>query len=304
MNTKKKRNRGKKAILIIVIALVVLLAGTCITMKLIFPGIGFVKPCLVDTVTSSAGAFRYDPSKIETGTVYHYVKSNIDGTKPGDVAIYVSTPEHLEVFKIYPGANATFYVTSDMDWGVFTPKALDGYELHKDGSKVLVMHAELDKAKNEFAYAAGKDSYTVPIGHYPVHNFNFDLTSLNFSFRHLADPESEVSVGIHYPAFDLAHFVKFTYTGQALIKYVGDETRGDATCRKYEVSGEGLLNCKGTLWADKEKGYIVDMELPVSDNPGWSTFKLKLIKIETMIQDEWNNYMATQTSDYFTKQGK
>ena len=301
----KNSSKKPRKIFIIILAIVIIsVAGTCITMKILFPGISFPGAASFKTVTSSVNAFSYEPAKIEPGTVYHYVKSNIDGSKPADVTIFVSSDEHLEVFKIYPGSNATFYVTADMDWEVFSPKALDGYEIYKDGSRKLIMHAELSKEKNEYTYNNGKDQYSVPIGHFPMHNYNFDLTSLNFTFRQLTNPKSDFSVGIHYPAFDLVHFVKFVYTGQVNIKYLSDEIRNMVTCRKYEIGGEGFANKTGTVWVNKDKGYIEDIEIPLADNPSWNSFKLKLTSVEVMSQDAWNSYIITQSKEYFDKLGK
>lgn len=303
-----RRNRGKKTgrrvRIVAGIVLLVLVGALAAAKVFVLPGINFVKAASFRAVTSSATAFKYDPAKIEVGTVYHYVKSNIDGSKPADVAIFVASIDRVEVFKVYPGAKATFVVTSDMDWEVFSAKSLSTLEIYKDGSRKVTARARLSRETNQYAYTVGQSQYSVPIGHYPVHNYNFDLTSLNFSFRHLANPESAFSIGVHVPAFDLRSLVKFVYSGQAEIKYLSDEAYNGVACRKYSIGGQGLANKTGTIWVNKEKGYIENVEIPVADNPSWKSFKLKLTGVETMSPEAWNNYIAAQSSAYFSKQGK
>jgi hypothetical protein len=300
----KARVKKRTRIIGFILGVVLLTAiGTVVIMKIIYPGMNFTTSAKVTTVESSVDKFKYDPAKVETGTVYHYTKSNIDGSKPGYDSIFVSSNEYLEVFKIYPKYNATFYVTADMDWSVFSAKALDGYEIYKDGSRKLVMHSELSKESNEYVFD-GANRYSLPIGQYPVHNFNFDFISLNFSFRHLANPEGTFDIGVLYPAFDLTSFIKFVYPGKATVSFVSDESRNGSACRKYEISGAGIGNKTGFIWVNKEKAYIEDMEIQASDNPGWATFKLNLTGVETMSQDEWNAYIEKQSKDYFASLDK
>ena len=48
-------------------------------------------------VPSSLDHFQYRPETIRVGEVAHYVKSNLDGSKPARVSIFVASPENLEV---------------------------------------------------------------------------------------------------------------------------------------------------------------------------------------------------------------
>jgi len=49
---------------------------------------------MLDT-TSSIDQFSYHPELIGVGTVYHYIKSNIDGSYPARMFIYVQEYDHL-----------------------------------------------------------------------------------------------------------------------------------------------------------------------------------------------------------------
>ena len=48
---------------------------------------GFVAGTSGSEVPSdTTGAFQFDPDKVETGKTYFYLKSNIDGSRPSNVA--------------------------------------------------------------------------------------------------------------------------------------------------------------------------------------------------------------------------
>lgn len=294
-----KKRKVRKVICVVSILLVLAVGITFAVMKMLFPGMAFAKSVSFSNVTASVDKFTYQPEKIEKGTVYHYVKSNMDNSKPANVAVFIGADDHLEVFKIYPGANATFFVTADFSWDIFSPNALNGYEIYKNMEKKLVMHSSWSKENDTFTYSDSKGDYSVPIGHYPLHNFNFDLTSLNYTFRHLTDPESTFNIGVHYPSFNPITFIKFVYTGEAVVRYISDETYNQKLCRKYEISGEGMRNKKGYIWVNKEGGYFENIEIPLSDNPSWNSFKLTLAGMEKMSGEEWSEYVTGQSKEYF-----
>jgi hypothetical protein len=43
--------------------------------------------------------FKFQPEKIQVGMVYHYVKSNIDGSWPARIFIRVEDEQHLSALK-------------------------------------------------------------------------------------------------------------------------------------------------------------------------------------------------------------
>ncbi len=61
--------------------------------------------------------------------------------------------------------------------------------------------------------------------------YNFDLGSLNFAFRHLAEPEKSFTLGIADPTLAEQGPV-FAYKGEVEVKFVGEEKREGVLCRK------------------------------------------------------------------------
>ena len=74
--------------------------------------------------------------------------------------------------------------------------------------------------------------------------------------------------------------------GEVTIAYTGEESRRGARCRKYSINGAGLENRGGSIWVNKNKGYIEDMEIALPDNLNWQSFKLRLIGVERMSREK------------------
>ena len=245
---------------------------------------------------SSVTSFLYQPEKSAVGTVYHYVKTNIDGTHPEHISQYVATKDRLEVFKFHPKEEPAAWVFADMDWRTFSVKHLESWQTFRDGNRKLIAtidYVDAEKAAEVTVVPTGKPAEKTPIGHLPFHVYNFDFASLNFTFRHLVNPESTFVVGVADPNFKNEGPL-FLYKGEVAVSYLADESREGIVCRKYRVDGPGLENRGGLIWVDKKRGHITDMEIDLPDNPAWQTFKLKLESVETMSPSEWVHFMKAQ----------
>ena len=245
------------------------------------------------TAQDDVKKFRYQPSKIAVGTVYHYVKTNIDGTHPEQISIYVAAKDRLESFKFDPKAEPAGLVIAEMDWTNFSVKRLQSWQVFTGAEKKLF--ATLSYADGETTVSiptSGKPDEKTAIKHLPFHVYNFDLASLNFAFRHLVNPRAEFTIGIADPTFKEAPL--FAYQGEATIEYISEEPRNGAACRKYKIDGRGLGNRGGFIWVNKAKEHIEDMEIALPDNPDWQTFKFLLQRIEQLQPAEWQAFIKAQ----------
>ena len=238
--------------------------------------------------TSSTARFKYQPDKIEVGTVYHYTKSNLDGSKPITVSIFVTAKDRLEVTKAEEGNIDSAHVIAEMDWNKFSAVRLNAGVILKDGSRQQRVTLELStKDDSVLIKVAGREKI-VAVGHYPFHIYNFDFVSLNFIFRHLVDPKSGFEIGIGDPTFDENIFA---YKGKASFQYVGDEKLHGVDCHKYRVGGEAFGGREGAIWVNKKRGHVENIEIPVRDNPDWKDFKFELKAIQKMTPEEWKEFM-------------
>jgi hypothetical protein len=274
--------------------LLILFFGDKYLMKTCLIALAF---CLLLGVRASAQEdvkkFRYQPKKISVGTVYHYVKTNIDGTHPEQISIYVAAPDRIESFKFHPQGERAGLVIATMDWTNFSVKRLQSWQVFAGGEKKLF--ATLTYTNGEATVsipATGKPDEKTAIKHLPFHVYNFDLASLNFAFRHLVNPHATFTIGIADPTFKESPL--FAYKGEVQIEYVSEEQRNGALCRKYKIDGRGLENRGGFIWVNKAKEHVEDMEIALPDNPDWQTFKFLLKRIEQMAPAQWETFIKAQ----------
>ena len=251
--------------------------------------------------SSSIAAFTYRPELIETGTVYHYVKSNIDGSYPARIVIYVRDNDHLEVLKFEAHGMDAAYVTAHIDWQTFSADQLESQIITPDGVRRSQASLSSSYADRTFTIARQERKDIVPVGHYPVHIYNFDFISLNYILRHWDHPEGDVQIGILQPNFDPDPETMLNYEGTALVKFLRNEVRNDRSCRKYSIGGEGLQGHTGVIWLDREKRIIEDVEIPIADNPDWETFKFKFISSDHMDSEAWMEFMETEVQTLKSK---
>jgi hypothetical protein len=244
---------------------------------------------------NSVEKFRYQPDKITIGTVYHYVKTNIDGTHPEYVSQYVATRDRLEVFKFHPKGDRAALVIADFDWTVFSAKRLESWQVVAGLEKKLfatLSYLDAEKAVQVSILPLRKTEKTA-IKVLPFHVYNFDFGSLNFAFRHLINHKGSFVIGIADPTFKVQGPL-FTYRGEVVVSYLNDEVRYGVRCRKYRVDGQGLEKRGGYIWLNQTEGYIQDMEIDLPDNPEWQSFKFKLLRVEQMNRQEWESFMKKQ----------
>lgn len=236
-------------------------------------------------------AFSFDPARIEPGMVYHYTKSNIDGSRPIRVSLYQESVTAIEVYKYEKGYKDAARIVATMDWEQFTPGTVDAYVMTADSTRQTAsLKWEQDRIVAD-VHVLGHALDTVYPVITPAHMYNFDFTSLNLTFKFLKNPEGSFTIGIVDPTYAEQGDDIFYYRGKATITYEGDGHGGRD--RKYSITGRGMNFTKGYIWVAKAHGMITDMEIPIPDNPGWTSFKFKLEYMEKMTKDEWHDYLRS-----------
>lgn len=260
----------------------------------------FVLLFLLCLTMSAAGQmvskpFRYDPQRVAVGTVYHYVKTNVDGTQPENISLYIAANDRIESFKFHEKGTRAGLVIAEIDWRDFIARKLESWQVSGKGERKLFATLTWRPAERSVEVSIPQmkpETEFARIDRLPFHLYNFDLASLNLSMPHLIDPKSSFTVGIADPTFK-PEGPMFAYRGDLKITYEKAETRNGVKCRRYAAAGDGIGG-KGTIWADEKAGNIVDMEFDVANNPDWKTFKLKLLRTEKMTGDQWQNFIDSR----------
>lgn len=244
--------------------------------------------------TFSIDKFSYRPELIDPGTVYHYIKSNIDGSYPARILIYIRDNDHLEVLKFEEHGMDAALVRAHIDWETFSADRLESWVLTPDGKQ----HPQASlfsfyNARTCTISWQGQNN-RIRVGHYPVHVYNFDFISLNYILRHWNDPEGELTIGILQPNFDPDPKTIMNYEGTVLIKFLEQEEHNQQSCRKYRIGGEGLKGSDGLMWVNIRKGYIEDIEIPIADNPSWKDFKFRFVSSGYMDSQQWAEFLESE----------
>ncbi len=240
---------------------------------------------------SSLGRFRYQPDRIRVGEVAHYVKSNLDGSKPTRVSIFVAAKDRLEVAKVEMGVVDAAWVRAHFDWKLFTADRLEAGVIDLDGSIEERAVLSADPKAGVVAVTVGDRKGSAAWRWAPFHIYNFDFTSLNFAWRQLADPRTSFTIGVLDPTFQAEGDI-FVYRGEARIEYVRDEPLHGRTCTLHRISGPGIGGTTGSIWADPKSGWLEKVEIPFPDNPDWTSFRLELQGVETMTPEAWKKFMT------------
>jgi hypothetical protein len=256
------------------------------------------------SLAQSSAAFKFNPARMRTGTLYQYRKSNLDGSHPDDIYIYVADRNRLDVLKLEPGVSTGVNIEAELDWQTFMPKRLQMYHDRRDGSHIPIFHLttvgdeavltadNLAAMNPKVAEMVGKEQ-RVRINR-PTHVYGFELISFNFAVQQLRNPKAGFTVGImgDNAKFGPASPSPLAYFGEARVDYLASEKRQGILCHKYRLGGEAFKGKEGFFWTDARLGHITDIEMPMANNGDWDNFKLKFIKMERLSPAAWKKRRA------------
>jgi hypothetical protein len=241
-------------------------------------------------------AFQFQASRVPVGTAYHYIKSNIDGSTPERVSIYMADETTLEAFRWRePNPQFTSHIKAKMDWGRLSALRLESKRKQRWQAPVLNAVAEYESTTKTMSIEfSDKTRHTVTVEHTPFHFYQFDLASLNVAFRQLADPTKPFQVGLVNPTFAESG-AALEYRGLVTLVFEKEEKRSELLCRKYLIDGPGLKNQGGAIWVERNEGHIIDLEIKNANHPDWTSFKLKFVGKEAMTSAEWQAFMKSRS---------
>jgi hypothetical protein len=249
-----------------------------------------------DSTSSSTGSYTFDSKNItDIGTVYHYLKSNQDGSQEAQVWIYLASPTHTESFKIYPLTwlqGKTDLVIADYDLSLFYAKSVQAYLVGSDGKRTL--NASTNSSDGEtFTVSYQGTTYSLGVGYTPAYNYNFDWCDFAFMYRHLRGKEKDFSIGVTVPNSNQI----MVYAGKADITFNGYASHSAHYCRSYKISGEAFHGETGMLLTDSSTGALMLIDMPVKNNGNYSSFKLSFVDSFVCDEEGWDAFIAKKTKE-------
>lgn len=260
---------------------------------------------------SSTKQFKYKGAKIETGMLYSYVRSNLDGTKEGSVLVYVPDRKRVEIFRVNPGSESGQLVVGEMNWDAFMLGKLEMWREGKDGSRTRQATGTFSNENftmnvedpSLYRGAAGPATFSIPLVQIPTHLYSLDFVTLGLALRHFGDGKGAADIGVLgenlKPGASSPNLL--VSAGTANVAFVEEVDRDGIPCLKYRIVGPALGDQEGLIWLNKDKGYLQDAEIAVPSSADWPDLKLTIRSAEKVAEGDWPARRAQELAKRATK---
>jgi hypothetical protein len=238
--------------------------------------------------SAQVAAFTFDSGRVHVGRAYEYVKSNRDGTHPTQVTVYVAALNRLESLKWDSGGDVATLVAATLDWDRFSIRGFDSRRLRRDRSETVQGTLTTDSTGAALRVSFLPDS-AIPVGVWPWHSYDFDFASLGAALPHLANRDGRFVFARMDVVYD-GDEIGFGDLGPVEVIFEQRERRDGRDTRRYRIGGPGLANTTGLLWTDAADGTLLEYEIPVPDEPGFTDGRLRLTKTLDLTGKEWEAY--------------
>jgi len=239
--------------------------------------------------------FRYQAGKLPVGRVYRYRKSNLDGSNPSEIALYLASETRLESLKWHPGEPEATLVVAEMDWSTGSVRSFRNFHVDADGERTLAAAIDTSPDGGSVIGTLGDQRLECRIRRFPWHSYDFDFASLNAALPFLTDPEGETRFDVLDPTY-VDGKPALVVRGEAFLAYEGSEEHLGVACRRYAIDGPGLEERGGSLWAAAgAEPHLVAFEIDLPDEPGMRSGRLEWQASETRAPDEWSAFVLART---------
>ena len=230
------------------------------------------------------------------GRIYHYVRSNLDGSEPEAIRVFRASPTRLEVNKSVSRCTNAAYVTAELDLERGEARSLVGGRLTRAGTQQAFGWLTLEKdgpgVEGRVETDTGVLSSRVDAPDRPRVLFDFDLADLSARTQRLADPKAGFSFGLPliWLGDDPAKFL--TYLGRADATFEREESHLGRRALRFAMAGPAFGGKPGVLWLDADQGFVVGAEWPMPNHAEYRDFKLALQRVDEGGEPAWTAVLA------------
>lgn len=233
------------------------------------------------------------PAPTPTGdSIYHYLRTNRDGSEPEHVVQFRPTRTQIAVYKWVEKCTNAAYVTADMDEGLREGRRFIAGKVAKDGSQASFGTLTLDPAASALAVdvtppgAPGPLRERVPLRARPYLIYDFDLADLNaFLQEHRPRADFAFELPVIWPGEGPSLFRQL---GRLDARYAGEENHLGRRTARFALRVIGPTPSTGALWIDAARGFIVEAELGLPNHQEYRDFRLRLERVEQGGTPAWD----------------
>ena len=240
------------------------------------------------------GCATVPPQPAAGDAIYHYVRSNRDGTEPEHIVQFRPTRTQVAVYKWVEKCTNAAYVTAEMDAAVREGRRYFAGRVARDGSQAQFGTLTLDPESSTLAAelnppGAGRITAEHKLKSRPYVIFDFDFADLN-AFLQAHRPRT--SFAYELPVIWPGEPTLFRDLGRLTATFAGEEEHLGRRARRFDLSVAGPAPATGRLWIDADHGFIVEADLSLPNHDGYRDFRLKLDRVETGGRRAWNALTA------------
>ncbi len=246
---------------------------------------------------ASAPAAETASPRDKVGRIYHYLRSNIDGTEAEDVYVFRKRRDFIEVYKSREKCLNAALVTAELDMDAGYAPKITGGRLLPGGKRQEFAFLTFDPASKELSVRVEIPDQapilrSVAIETLPFHLYDFDLASLTVMTPHLKDPKAGLAFGLALIIADPSREDPLIYLGEAVASFRDEEEHGGVPALRYAIGGPAFGSYGGTMWLDAEEGHILDVETGIPNHLEYHDFKLKLVGVDDGGPVAWMRLLA------------
>ncbi len=228
----------------------------------------------------------------QSGRIYHYLRTNHDGSLPEHVYVFRETPDRVSVYKTVAPCTRAAYVTGELDVRRRQPLALVGGQLNEAGGQnafawlnfnsdeqTLTVRAQLpDRAIEESQHLSAL----------PWMLYDFDLADLT-ALANGPPPRHNFSFGaaLVWTAGGDEGFLR--EMGLVEAHRLGAERHLGQETVRFDLSGA----LSGPLWFDAAEGHVIEARLDQPNHAEYQNFQLVLLGVQDGGSATWERLLST-----------
>jgi hypothetical protein len=231
------------------------------------------------------------------GRIYHYVRSNLDGSQPEHIRVFRRDAKRIEVYKMVQTCTNAALVTADLDDTRGHAPRLVGGRLKPNAEHEGFAFLALDPTTNRVAISVNlpqeKIEESIQLNEPAFRMFDFDLSDLTVFGPGLTASRKPI-------VFDMVLIWPPAKTGERLrnlgraeLTPKGEETLEGVPTLRYEATGPAFGEKGGPIWFDKAQGHVIDVKWGIPNHAEYNSFRLKLQGIDDGGATTWDKLLRS-----------
>ena len=244
------------------------------------------------TGASGDPIYRYSESRGHVGRIYHYLRSNRDGSLPEHIHVFHKAKDKVEVYKMVQKCTGAALVTADLDYDIWSATRFVGGRLGRNADQIAFATLTLDQSAPRLDAVVNLPDRTLTqsldLKSLPWRLYDFDFAEFTVFSQHLKNYRRDFSVEMAVVVADpdAEDFLKRLGAAKAIAQG-RDKTQG---VYRFALAGDAF-SAGGTLLLDAKDGHVVEVDTAVPNHAEYEDFKLTLLEVNDGGESGWRSLL-------------